>query len=332
MRLCVIAGDGVGREVTEVAVDVLTALLPDLQISEHEAGWDTFCRSGTALPEATLASARACKAVLFGAVSSPARKVEGYRSPIVALRRVLDCYANLRPTRSLPLAAGRADLDLLIVRENTEDLYIGEEQSDGETATAIKRITRHASMRVAEVAFELAARRARQRLCIIHKANILPLTDGLFRDAARAVAETYPQVAVNELLVDTAALRLVQAPQAFDVLLAPNLYGDILSDLAAGLNGGLGLAPSLSVGQGVAIAEPVHGSAPDIAGQGIANPVAALLSAAMLLRHHWQLPLKADALESAIRQLLSDGIATADLGGTTSTCAFGRAVLARLAL
>ncbi|MCP9760439.1 isocitrate/isopropylmalate dehydrogenase family protein [Aquitalea sp. S1-19] len=331
MRLCVIAGDGIGPEVTEVAVEVLTALLPGLQIMEHEAGWDTFCRTGTALPEATLASARACKAVLFGAVSSPARKVEGYRSPIVALRRALDCYANLRPTRSLPLAAGRPDLDLLIVRENTEDLYIGEEQSDGETATAIKRITRHASMQVAEVAFELAARRTRQRLCIIHKANILPLTDGLFRDAARASGANYPQVAVDELLVDTAALRLVQAPQAFDVLLAPNLYGDILSDLAAGLNGGLGQAPSLSVGQGVAIAEPVHGSAPDIAGQGIANPVAALLSAAMLLRHHWQLPAKADALESAIRQLLSAGIATADLGGTASTRAFGRALLAQLA-
>ncbi|MGL6070017.1 isocitrate/isopropylmalate dehydrogenase family protein [Craterilacuibacter sp.] len=327
MHLCVIAGDGIGREVVAAAVEVLQALVPAVQLLEAEAGWETFCREGTALPASTLAAARMCGAVLFGAVSSPAYKVAGYRSPIVALRRELDCYANLRPTRSLPLAGGRPDLDLLIVRENTEDLYIGEEESDGETATAIKRITRRASTRVAEVACALAAGRARQRLTIIHKANILPLTDGLFRDAARAVAANYPQLAVDEVLVDTAALRLVQAPEQFDVLLAPNLYGDILSDLAAGLSGGLGLAPSLSVGQGVAIAEPVHGSAPDIAGRGIANPVAALLSVAMLLRHHWRLEAEARRLEQAISRVLASGVATPDLGGTAATGDFSRALL-----
>ncbi len=329
MKLCVIAGDGIGREVVPQALRMLHSLLPGLQTVEAEAGWDTFCQQGTALPAATLEAARDCGAVIFGAVSSPAHKVAGYRSPIVQLRRALGCHANLRPTLSLP-GCGPDGIDLLIVRENTEDLYIGEEQSDGDTATAIKRITRAASQRVAESACRLAVAEGRQRLTIVHKANIMPLTDGLFRDVARQVAADYPQLTVDEMLVDTAALKLAQAPQAFDVLLAPNLYGDILSDLAAAFGGGLGVAASLNLGDQAAIAEPVHGSAPDIAGQGIANPVASLLSLVMLLRYWRQQPALAARLEQAVRATLTDGIRTPDLGGTATTSGFCDAVMARL--
>ncbi|MFC3531796.1 isocitrate/isopropylmalate dehydrogenase family protein [Vogesella facilis] len=329
MKLCVIAGDGIGREVVPQALRVLQLLLPGLQTVAADAGWDTFRQHGTALSAATLAVARDCGAVIFGAVSSPAHQVAGYRSPIVQLRRELGCHANLRPTLSLP-GCGAAGIDLLIVRENTEDLYIGEEQSDGDTATAIKRITRAASQRVAQTACQLAVAAGRRRLTIVHKANILPLTDGLFRDAARQVAAGYPQLAVDELLVDTAALKLAQAPQDFDVLLAPNLYGDILSDLAAACGGGLGVAASLNLGADAAIAEPVHGSAPDIAGQGIANPVASLLSLAMLLRHWWRLPELAARLEQAVRATLAAGTRTPDLGGTAGTAGFCDAVIGRL--
>ena len=331
MKLCVIPGDGIGHEVVPVAVGVLQAVLPGLQLVFADAGWEEFCRNGKALPERTLVAARECGAVFFGAVSSPMQLVEGYRSPIVQLRRELGCHANIRPTLSLPLASSRSGIDLIIVRENTEDLYVGDEQSDGEVAVAIKRITRKASLRVARSAFELARNAGRQRITIIHKANILPRTDGLFRDCAREVAREFTDIAVDEMLVDTAALRLAQAPESFDMLLAPNLYGDILSDLAAAFGGGLGLAPSLNLGVAAAIAEPVHGSAPDIAGQGIANPLAAILSAAMLLRVWWQRPELALRIEQAVRATLLDGIATPDVmspGVTTQHLA--RVVIERI--
>ena len=205
MKLCLIPGDGIGREVVPVAAAALQRLLPAVQLQQADAGWECFVRTGQALPDATLARARECGAVLFGAVSSPARKVEGYRSPIVALRRELNAYANLRPTCALPIAGASQDVDLLIVRENTEDLYIGEEQRDGDTAIAIKRITAAASRRVARAACETLLARGMHRLVIVHKANIMPLTDGLFRDCCREVAHSYPQIEVSELLVDTAA-------------------------------------------------------------------------------------------------------------------------------
>jgi homoisocitrate dehydrogenase len=331
MKLCVIAGDGIGHEVLPVAVGVLQAVLPGLQLVFADAGWEEFCRNGQALPERTLAAARECGAVFFGAVSSPMQLVEGYRSPIVQLRRELGCHANIRPTLSLPMASSRSGIDLIIVRENTEDLYVGDEQSDGDVAVAIKRITRKASLRVARSAFELARNAGRQRITIIHKANILPRTDGLFRDCAREVARDFPEIMVDEMLVDTAALRLAQAPESFDMLLAPNLYGDILSDLAAAFGGGLGLAPSLNLGLAAAIAEPVHGSAPDIAGQGIANPLAAILSAAMLLRVWWQRPELALRIEQAVRATLLDGIATPDvMSPGVSTQHLARAVIERI--
>nr|WP_239058163.1 isocitrate/isopropylmalate dehydrogenase family protein [Crenobacter caeni] len=326
--MCVIGGDGIGPEVVDAALAALRVLLPQLEVHRAEAGWQTFIERGVALPEATLACARACGAVLFGAVGSPAYKVAGYRSPIVELRRSLACYANIRPTTA-PIGSAWA-VDLVVVRENTEDLYIGEETSDGEVATALRRISRAASTRVGEVACQLAASRARRKLTIVHKANILPLSDGLFRDSVREVAAGYAGLEVEEMLVDTAAYRLAAAPESFDVLVAPNLYGDILSDLAAAFGGGLGVAPSLSVGEGCAIAEPVHGSAPDLAGRGIANPQAALMSVALLLERVWQRPDLARQLTAALADTLASGVRTPDLGGQATTAEFTRALCARL--
>jgi len=284
VKLCVIEGDGIGQEVVPAAVQVLQQVIPGLEILPAQAGWDRFQKCGDALPSETIALAREAKAVLFGACTSPSYPVDGYSSPIVRLRRLMETYANLRPTRFLPVPTARKGVDLLVVRENTEDLYIGDEHTAdaGDTGTATKRITRHASQRIAHTAFRLAQSEGRRRVTIVHKGNVVPQTDGLFRRVAYEVAKTYPDVETDELLVDTAAYWMVKEPARFDVILTPNLYGDILSDMAAAWGGGLGMAPALNLGDEVAIAEPVHGSAPDIAGQGIANPTAVILSAAML--------------------------------------------------
>ncbi|GAP63825.1 homoisocitrate dehydrogenase [Ardenticatena maritima] len=325
--LVLIPGDGIGQEVVPEAARVLQAVMPALHLVEAEAGWGAFQRHGVSVPPATLDAIRQAGAALFGAVQSPARKVAGYRSAILTMRQALDLYANVRPVHSLPLPNARPHVNLLIVRENTEGLYVGEETSDGETVTAQRRITRRASARIGRVAAHLA----RQRLTIVHKANILPVSDGLFRDTVRAVvAETRPDLAVDELLVDVAAYHLARTPERFDTLVAPNLYGDILSDLAAVWCGGLGLAPSINLGDGVAVAEPVHGSAPDIAGKGIANPIAAILSGALLCRYVWRNESAASAIEQAVATALQRGAATPDLGGTLSTREMTDAVLAAL--
>ncbi len=317
MKLCVIEGDGIGHEVVPAAVRVLRQVIPELEVFPAEAGWDRFEATGDALPPETIELAREAQAVLFGACSSPSYPVAGYSSPIVRLRRLMETYANLRPTRYLPVPTARKGVDLVVVRENTEDLYIGDEQTAdaGDTGTATKRITRYASERIAHTAFRLAQSEGRRRITIVHKGNVLPQTDGLFRRVAYEVAKTYPQIETDELLVDTAAYWMVKEPARFDVVLTPNLYGDILSDMAAAWGGGLGMAPALNIGDSVAIAEPVHGSAPDIAGQGIANPTAVILSAAMLARHHWDMPAVADKIDAAVVAALSRGDYTADILG-----------------
>lgn len=314
-RLCVIEGDGIGREVVPVAVRLLRILLPDLEVVSAEGGWGCFQRRGVSIPAETLAKARECGAVLFGAVASPARKVPGYRSAIVTLRNELDTYANLRPVRGLPLPGSRADVDLLIVRENTEGLYVGEEEGDENRAVAQRVITRSASRRVARRAYELARSAGRRRVTIAHKANILPLTCGLFRDTVRQVARDYPEIETDEMLVDALAYRLVRDPESFAVILTTNLFGDILSDITAAWCGGLGMAPSVNLGDSVVLAEPVHGAAPDIAGKGIANPLATILSAALLLRFAWHEPALAASLEQAVSQALRTGSRTPDLAG-----------------
>jgi homoisocitrate dehydrogenase len=341
LKLCVIPGDGVGREVIPCAVEVLLRVLPNLSLLPADAGWDCFTRTGNALPDATIASIQACGAALFGAVSSPSNRVEGYRSPIIQMRQKFDLYANLRPTRGLAITGSKpvdqpmvssngSEVDLLIVRENTQGLYIGREYLRGDEAVAERVITKAASERIARIAFELANLRTRKQVTIVHKANILPLTDGTFRDAARAVGASFPQVKINEVLVDTAAMLLAAKPRQFDVIVTTNLFGDILSDVASIWGGGMGVAPALNLGNSVAIAEPVHGSAPDIAGKGIANPTGAILSAALLLRHHWKLPVEAECIEHAVYTAINAGYHPADLGGDTTTREMTERILERL--
>lgn len=315
MQVCVIHGDGIGHEVVPAAVRVLKTIAPNIQVLHAEAGWQTFQTGGISLPPETIARAREAGAVIFGAASSPSYPVEGYSSPIVRLRRELMAYANLRPARYLPVPTSRPGVDLIVVRENTEDLYVGQETTSeqGNRIVAQKVITRGATERVAQLAYELAINNGRKKVTIVTKANVLPQSDGLFRRVALEVAANYPEIETDELLVDTAAYWMVKEPTRFDVILTPNLYGDILSDMAAAWGGGLGLAPSVNIGEGVAIAEPVHGSAPDIAGKGIANPTATILSVAMLMRHHWKMHREAKLVEDAVRAALTEGLHTTDI-------------------
>lgn len=322
-KLCVIPGDGIGREVIPAAVEVLQAVVPDLVLVEADAGWDTFQREGVSVPEATLAAIRQCGTGLFGAVSSPSRKVAGYRSAILTMRQALGLYANIRPVRSWPGVSPRAGVDMLIVRENTEGLYSGRERLEGDTAVAERIITRQASRRIAQKTMDLCIATNRKKVTIVHKANVLPVSDGLFRDTVREVTVDYP-VDVDELLVDVAALKMVSEPERFDVVVTTNLFGDILSDAAAHWCGGLGMAPSLNWGDGVAVAEPVHGSAPDIAGQGVANPIAAVLSGALLARYVWRMADAADRVETAVSRVLKDG------NPPTTTTGITKAILQQL--
>jgi homoisocitrate dehydrogenase len=337
-KVALIPGDGVGCEVVPSAKCVLEATGLAFQFVELEAGWETFQRTGTALPLETLTAMRTCAGAIFGAVSSPSHKVSGYSSPIVTMRKELDLYANLRPTVSAPVAGSQPGIDLLIVRENTECLYVKRERTedDGDTAVAERVITRRASTRIATMAFVQAQERQKTKgkdpkplVTIVHKANVLSMTDGLFREAALAVAAHFPQIAVEEQLVDSMLYRLIRQPQRYDVVVAPNLYGDLLSDAAAALVGGLGLAPSANVGDTFVLVEPVHGSAPDIAGQGIANPLATILAAALLLRYLGESAAAGD-VEAAVAYILSTGPHTPDLGGKATTKEVTNAVLQKL--
>jgi len=333
-RVLLIPGDGIGPEVIPAAARVLGSLGLDLQFEEAPAGFACFQACGEALPSETLERARRADAVLFGACASPSGEVAGYSSPILDLRRKLNLYANLRPVKSLPGPVSRPGIDFLIVRENSEGLYSGRERREGETAIAERVITRGASSRIARVACQQAMLRASGRatppsLTVVHKANVLRVSDGLFRQCVLEVAREYPGLLVRELLVDTAALRILQAPQTFDVLVTTNLFGDILSDEASGLIGGLGVAPSANLGEGTPLFEPVHGAGLDIAGKGIADPVGAMLSGAMLLEHLGE-SSSARRLRSAVEATLEAGICTPDLGGTAGTEEFTSAVCGSL--
>lgn len=329
MRICIIPGDGVGQEVIPAAQRVLEKLDLGLEFVRAEAGFEHFERTGDAIPQTTLETIKACDATMFGATSSPMGRVAGYRSPILALRKAFDLYANLRPVQSLPGPFSRQALDLLIVRENTEGLYAGRERmEDDDTAITERVITRRASERIARMAFEYASKR-NKRLTIVHKANVLKLTDGLFREACLKVGREFPGVNTQEMLVDAMAMRLIQDPQNFGVIVTTNLFGDILSDEASALIGGLGVAPSGNIGTTNAVFEPVHGSAPDIMGKGIANPVGAILSAAMLL-DYLKLDEAAGRVRRAVDTALAQNILTRDLGGTATTDEMTRAILGAL--
>jgi len=312
-------GDGIGPEVVEAAVEVIEATGVTIEWERFEIGAQAQQTHGTTLPPAVLESIRKNKAALKGPTTTPVGG--GHVSVNVGLRRALDLYANLRPIRNIPGVKSRYDgVDLYVVRENTESLYAGlEHVVVPGVVESLKVITADASTRIARFAFAFARRRGRRKISAIHKANIMKLSDGLFLDCCRKIALEYPEIVYEELIVDNACLQLVTDPTRFDVILTENLYGDILSDLCAGLVGGLGFAPGGNFGDQAVVFETVHGSAPDIAGKGIANPIASMLSGVMLLRHLGEVAA-ADRLKRAIFDHLAKGrILTPDMGGQATT-------------
>ncbi|CAG8562027.1 654_t:CDS:10 [Acaulospora colombiana] len=329
LRIGLIPADGIGREVIPAArqaIEALGSTIPKTEFIDLDAGFEYFQKHGKALPEETLQTKT--DTITWNNGSSPSTKVAGYSSPIVALRKAMDLYANIRPVVGVS-ASGKPSVDLVVVRENTECLYVKQEKlekdSNGkQVAKATRVITENASRRIGEMAFKLAAARPRKHLTIIHKSNVLSITDGLFRESVRDVSKGWPDVQVAEQLVDSAVYKLFREPSVFDVMVAPNLYGDILSDAAAALVGSLGVVPSVNAGDDFVIGEPVHGSAPDIAGQNKANPIASIRSAAMMLRH---LGYEDAALriEKAVDTVLIEATTlTPDLGGkaTTQQCKY----------
>jgi isocitrate dehydrogenase (NAD+) len=326
-----IPGDGIGPEVVDAAVRVMEAAGARIAWDVQLAGKAAFEKLGTPIPEPLIASIRRTRVALKGPLETQIGRV-GYRSVNVALRKTFDLYANVRPIKSLPgIRTAFSDVDLVVVRESTEDLYSGiEHQIAPGVVESVKVITARASRRIARFAFELARREHRRGVVAIHKANIMKLSDGLFLACARQVAKHYPRIRYTELIVDNACMQLVRRPEDFDVLLLENLYGDIVSDLCAGLVGGLGVVPGANFGARAAIFEAVHGTAPDIAGKNLANPLAVLLSGVMLLRHVGQ-TRPADRIERAARKLLAEGrTRTHDLGGKASTSAVVGRLIARL--
>ncbi|KNC79870.1 homoisocitrate dehydrogenase [Sphaeroforma arctica JP610] len=328
-KIGLLPADGIGKEVMPCVVKVLEALKAPFEYVNLDAGFECFERTGTALPDATVEAAKKCDGLLFGAVSSPSHKVEGYSSPIVAIRKKLDLYANVRPVVSSPVPGSLPGIDALIIRENTECLYVKDETIEdtptGKRAVAKRVITEAASKRIAKLAYQMALKRAslhnRQgKVTIVHKSNVLSVTDGLFRESCLAVAEASElhSIKTEEQLVDSMVYRLFRDPQNFDVIVAPNMYGDIVSDGAAAVVGGLGLVPSANVGDEFIMCEPVHGSAPDIVGQQKANPIAMIRCGAMLLEH-MGMGKESVAIEEAIQEAMHAGTLTPDLGGTATT-------------
>ena len=328
--ITLIPGDGVGPEVTDAVLLVLNRTGLKFEWDQHEVGLTAFEREGTPLPTKVLDSIRKNQIALKGPVATPIGG--GFASVNVEIRRALELYANFRPIFNLPGVKTRfSDVDLIVIRENTEDLYSGlaHEIVPG-VVESLKVITRKASERIARFGFEYAQRENRKLVTAVHKANILKLGDGLFLDSVRKVADEFSGITYEERIVDATSMQLVQNPSQFDVLLLPNLYGDIVSDLCAGLVGGLGLAPSANIGSREAVFEAVHGSAPDIAGKQLANPIALLLSAVLMLRHLGESET-ADRVTASLQQVLENGrIRTQDLGGTATTTAFATAVAERL--
>ncbi|HMC57543.1 MAG TPA: isocitrate dehydrogenase (NAD(+)) [Gemmatimonadaceae bacterium] len=321
-----IPGDGIGPEVTEAVVRILNASGVAIEWEEHPAGLLAFERSGQTLPVALIDSIRRNKVALKGPVTTPI--AQGFPSVNVGLRKALDLYANLRPVWNLPgVDAKFHGVDLVIVRENTEDLYAGlEHEVVPGVVESLKIITERASTRIAHFAFLHARRNSRRKVTSIHKANIMKLSDGLFLESVRRVAREYTDITYDERIVDAACMQLVMSPGQFDVLVLPNLYGDIVSDLCAGLVGGLGVVGAANLGTEIGVFEAVHGSAPDIAGKNLANPTALLLSAVLMLRHIDE-PAAADRIMQALGTVLTTGtVRTRDLGGTASTMEFADAV------
>ncbi|MCU0245248.1 MAG: isocitrate dehydrogenase (NAD(+)) [Bryobacter sp.] len=331
-KVTLIPGDGIGPEVADATVKILAATGVEFDWDRVELSAAIMQETGKELPDYVLESIGRTKVALKGPVSTPI--AGGFKSVNVALRKKLDLFANVRPVRTIPGIKTRFQdvaIDMVIFRENTEDLYSGlEHEVVKDVVESLKIITRTASLRIAEYAFDYAVAQGRKKVTAVHKANIMKLSDGLFLRCCREVAERHPQIEYKELIVDNASMQLVMRPETFDVLLLPNLYGDIVSDLAAGLVGGLGIVPGANMGENVAVFEAVHGSAPDIAGKQLANPTALLYSAVMMLRHLGEQDA-ALRLQTALEKVYSAGKAlTRDVGGSSGTGEFTAAVLSHL--
>ena len=331
--IAVIRGDGIGPEIMDATLRVLEPFRLGLQYDFVEAGLVALEKTGELLPQATLDAIGKHRIALKSPLTTPVGG--GFSSINVELRKHFDLYANVRPAISFPNTRSRfpEGVDLITVRENTEGAYIGEGQNvseDGATATLTQKVTRRGSERIVRYAFDLARSAGRKKVTVVHKANILKSTSGLFLKVAREVAAEYPEIACNELIVDNCCMQLVMKPEQFDVIVTTNLFGDIISDLCAGLVGGLGLAPGANIGADAAIFEAVHGTAPDIAGKGVANPCALLLGAAQML-DHIERPQEAARLRAAIRATLTErDRTTPDLGGSGTTDSFADAIISRL--
>jgi isocitrate dehydrogenase (NAD+) len=328
--ITLIPGDGIGPEIVAATVRIIEATGIDVEWETHILGAQALEKYGTTLPDSAIESIKKNKVALKGPVMTPVGK--GFTSVNVGLRKALDLYANVRPVKALPNIPSRnPELDLVIVRENTEGLYSGLEHIviPG-VVESLKIITEKASTRIARYAFEFAQSHGRKKVTAVHKANIMKLSDGLFLECFYNVAKEFPQIEADDKIIDNCCMQLVMRPEQFDVLVMENLYGDILSDLCAGLIGGLGLAPGANIGEQGAVFEAVHGSAPDIAGQGIANPTAILMSAILMLRHINETDA-ADRAERAMLEVFADGTSlTKDLGGTAKTDDFARAIIDKL--
>ncbi|NLM51462.1 MAG: isocitrate dehydrogenase (NAD(+)) [Firmicutes bacterium] len=329
-KITLLPGDGIGPDITAATKKVLAATGVPIEWEEHLAGELAIPQYGTPLPEHVLESIRRNKIALKGPLTTPVGG--GFRSINVTLRKEFDTYANVRPARTYPgIRTCFDNVDIVMIRENTEDLYAGIEHMVGEDAAeSIKIITRKGSERICRFAFEYAIKNNRRKVTAVHKANIMKYTDGLFLQVAREVAKDYPQIEFNDRIVDNMCMQLVLRPEEYDVLVAPNLYGDIVSDLCAGLVGGLGVVPGANIGDKVAIFEPVHGSAPEIAGQDIANPTALILSAVMMLRFLGEQGA-ADQVENALAAVIKEGkTVTPDLGGTAKGMEMADAIIEKM--
>ena len=330
MKLTVIPGDGIGPEIMTQVIRVLKHVKAPFEYEEADAGEMALAKHGSLLPDSTVASIEKNKLAIKGPTTTPVGG--GHKSINVVLRQKFDLYSNVRPVRTLPnVPCVCSTVDLTIVRENTEDLYAGiERMVDDNTAESIKRITRKGSERIIRYAYELARKTGKKKVAIVHKANIMKMSDGLFLKVGQEIAAQYPDIETRDVIVDNACMQLVTKPQQFEIIVTQNLYGDILSDLCAGLVGGLGVVPGANIGEKAAVFEAVHGSAPDIAGQNKANPTALLQSAVMMLEHVGE-KAKADAIMKALIETLNDVNArTADLGGKGNTVTFTDAIIARL--
>ncbi len=329
-HICLLPGDGIGPKVIECAEQVLRALPLDFEFIHAEIGFNTYARFGTPLPDSTVEKIHDASATLFGAVTTPP-DIPDYFSPVVRMRQSLELYANLRPIRSIPHPSSRPGVDLLIVRENTEGLYSGIEriEDDGRRAITERVITRKGSERIVHKAFELARQMNRKTVHLVHKANVMRQTCGLFRSVALEVAENYPDIIMKEMLVDTCAMELVRAPEQFEIIVTTNLFGDILSDEACMFVGGLGVAASGNIGVDSAVFEPVHGSAPTLAGTGKANPIAAILAAGMMLDYIGEKD-QAVCLRNSVESCIANGQVTPDLGGVLSTDQVTESIIQKL--